>query len=191
MSKKTSVWPRVREQIDAGTFPSVFVAADGRLNLDESAGFGKPKTLPPEIAALYPPAIVAEAQARATAQAAARQAEQARLDAEREAILARYRHVRAWRLAGLLLEDRSMARYTLAEIEAWSRWDGPAARHEQPDLAAILERSEADGGEYRLDLAGYFADYCGEGRPRPSFELFCERLAAYTADRRNLAAPKN
>ena len=184
MTKKIDRWATVRDQIAVGIYPKVFVASDGRLALD-----GKGCTLPADVAALFPTEIRQAAADRAAQIAASRAADNASRAADNEqasiehkAICDRFRNVRGWRLAGLYVDDVSMARYTLAEIEAWLGWDAANLRHKNPDVFAVLARSQRDGGDYWIDLKWHFFDACNDSRGRPSFEKLCERLAAHVRE---------
>ncbi len=184
MAKKIDKWATVRDQIAAGSYPRVFVAADGRLALD-----GKGRTLPPDIAALFPADVRQAAETKATQVAtekaardeAARAAYVARADLDK-AVCDRYRNVRAWRLAGFYMDELSTASYTLAEIESWLDWDACNLRHKRALVSAVLARPEADGGDYHLDLSEHFFDACNDSRGAPAFETLCQRLADHVAE---------
>ena len=145
MAKKIDKWAKVRDQIASGTYPKVFVAADGRLALDR-----KGCTLPPDIAALFPADVRQAAETKAAEVAtekaardeAARAAYVARADLDK-LICDRYRNVRAWRLAGFYMDDLSTASYTLAEIESWLDWDACNLRHRYAQVSVVLARPEA------------------------------------------------
>lgn len=107
-----------------------------------------------------------------------------------ESLIEANRGRRSWRLCGTYLEDRTMAKYTLSELEAWRDW---AAYFRFDRLVFGLSVECVDTDEQPLvaiDWTDAFADCCGNPK-RFDFEAICQDLYKYTQERRALASPNN
>lgn len=191
--QKKSFWKKVEARILAGDFPPVIQTPDGRLALARLRPEGKAKTLPPHLAAQYPAEIVAAAAAERAAREAAAEEERAagaaRLaarHASEAALRAEFGGQRVWRLTGLYLEDASLRRYTLAEIEAWLEVFAAAFDCDHPVYSLVCETPAGDRG---IDISWRFQSY--EPRRAQSFENLCASLRDFTELRRRGAAGNN
>lgn len=191
--QKTSFWKKVETQIAAGDFPPVIQTPDGRLALAARGPQGKAKTLPPHLAALYPAEVIAAAgealaarQAAAAEEQAAAQARLALRQANEAALRAEHGAKRVWRLAGLYLEEASVARYTLAEIEEWLEVFAAAFDCDKPVYSLVCETAE---GDRWVDVSWRFQSY--EPRRAHEFEEICTSLRNFTDLRRRGAASNN
>ncbi|HEY4759761.1 MAG TPA: hypothetical protein VIH42_04200 [Thermoguttaceae bacterium] len=185
---KKMKWDAIREKVMRGEFPSVFIAGDGRLALE-----GRGATLPADIAALYPAEIRAQAEAKASerkAESDAKFAEQRALRTQADAEIEKLRHVRCWRLAGFYIEDQSMARYTLAEIDEWVHWDSQNLKMKHPSVIAQADNSGI--APLCVDFSGYFEEVCGGRVPATrSHDALCRRLAAFIDEQKVAASSQN
>ena len=105
-----------------------------------------------------------------------------------EAVREEHGRKRIWHLAGHYVDDLSVAKYTLPEIEGWLSWDAHNLRHPH---AFVHIFGKPDGREYYFDVSDRFADPCNDSPGDPGFETLCERLAEYVQERRENAARHN
>jgi hypothetical protein len=109
----------------------------------------------------------------------------------RNGLVAELRSKRCWRICGQYLEDRSVARYTLDELEAWRDW-AAYLRFSAGSFQLSVAATDAAGSELvALDWTGYFQHVDHRGGRRFDIEEVCKDLASFTGERRASAAASN
>lgn len=187
---KSNFWTKIEAKMEAGEMPRVFINAAGRVCLDNGSNGAE---FPARLLGKLPPEVIEQANAKAAERAAE---VQARIDAAREAEAARkakmetLRHRRCWVLGRLYMEDQTVQRYTLQELEDWRNW-ARYFRYKHPTvtITAFTEDWQQIVCE---DWSVWFQETCGERCPSSEnmAELAAD-LARFTNERRAYHAANN
>lgn len=176
--------------MEAGQMPQIFINPAGKVCINNGRNGAE---LPQRLLSKLPAEVIEAAKAKAAERAAKEAAKQAAWLARREehrATIESLRHRRCWVLGGCYMEDRTIQRYTLQELEDWRDW----ARYFQfKDPTVVVTALAEDGSVITSDdWSLHFKETCGERCPATEdMAKMAADLAAYTNERRGFHAQSN